>query len=103
MSTLDDGSSLEHLSAAARHVLNIDADSGGTRADYAGLSAVGFAEIAIPGVQATERVRLPVDLNDALTARNYEGDLAVVLTRLRSNTSTSFAKSISERLSRSIL
>jgi arabinofuranan 3-O-arabinosyltransferase len=48
---------------------------------------VGFAEIAIPGVQVEEVVHVPTDLTDALGARVAEVPLAIVLTRLRASPS----------------
>ncbi|MEZ5169424.1 MAG: alpha-(1-_3)-arabinofuranosyltransferase family protein [Acidimicrobiia bacterium] len=52
---------------------------------YAGLSGVGFAEITVPGVEpATERVRVPVDVTDALRdAGTGEPSLTYLFTRLR--------------------
>ncbi len=59
---------------------------------FAGFSGVGFAEIAIPGVEpATETVRVPVDLTDAIgdegTSTEAANDLALtyLFTRLRSS------------------
>ena len=63
--------------------IEVTADSAGRRSDYSGLSAVGFAEVAIPGVSIQETVRLPTDV--VARAGGHSGPLSVVLTRLRAN------------------
>ncbi len=49
-----------------------------------GYSSVGFAEIAIPDVSATEAIRLPTDLLDAVGTDDLAHPLDIVMTRLRS-------------------
>lgn len=65
--------------------LTVEADNVGTRSSYDGLSPVGFAEVGIPGVQASETVRLPTDLLSMVGARSADHDLDIVLSRERVN------------------
>ncbi|HEX5367689.1 MAG TPA: alpha-(1-_3)-arabinofuranosyltransferase family protein [Acidimicrobiales bacterium] len=65
--------------------IEILADTAGVRSRYTGQSSVGFAEVAIgdrPPTQV-ERVRLPVDLLDAVGRADLDHPLAVVVTRQR--------------------
>ena len=64
--------------------VTVDATSGGVRKDYRSQSAVGFAEISIPGVApATEALRLPTDLLAATGASSLQHQLDLVMTRIR--------------------
>ncbi len=63
--------------------IEVTKDSVGERRDYVGLSAVGFAEVSIPGLSVTETVRLPTDV--IARAGGHSGPLSVVLTRQRAN------------------
>ena len=54
------------------------------RKDYQSQSAVGFAEITIPGVApATEALRLPTDLLAAAGTSSLQHQLDIVLNRIR--------------------
>lgn len=66
----------------SRLELEVVADNTGVRARYDGLSGVGLAEVRVGDVRVEEVVRLPRDL---LAGTSGDRDLAVVLTRLRSN------------------
>ena len=58
----------------------------GKRPRYDGFSSVGFAEVAIPGVQPVEElVRPPTDLLDSAGTSSLDHRLALLFTRLRSN------------------
>ncbi|HEX7165773.1 MAG TPA: alpha-(1-_3)-arabinofuranosyltransferase family protein [Acidimicrobiales bacterium] len=65
--------------------LRVVADSAGKRPGYVGLSAVGFAEVSIPGVSAAEWIRLPRTVLRALGSTSTGNPLAFVLSRLRAN------------------
>ncbi len=55
--------------------------------DGGGASAVGFAEVGVPGVQLHETIRLPKDLLAAAGARSLEHNLTVLLSRQRGSQS----------------
>lgn len=59
----------------------------GKRPRYDGLSAVGFAEVEIPGVRAEELVRPPSDMVDRAGPSSIDHRLGYLFTRLRSNPS----------------
>jgi len=59
----------------------------GVESPTGGASAVGFAEVKIPGVQVHETVRLPRDLLRAAGAGSIEHNLTVLLTRARGSQS----------------
>jgi len=64
--------------------ITIDDTSAGVRKDYDSQSAVGFADIAIPGVApATEALRLPTDLLDTTGAASLTHQLDIVVNRIR--------------------
>ena len=67
--------------------ITVDATSAGTRKTYAGLSGVGFAEVAIPGVTAVNEVlRLPTDLLARAGTASLSHELIVEMDRLRAAT-----------------
>jgi arabinofuranan 3-O-arabinosyltransferase len=59
----------------------------GTESPTGGASAVGFAEVKIPGVQVDETIRLPKDLLRAVGDRSIDHNLTILLTRLRGSQS----------------
>lgn len=67
----------------------VDADNVGARADYVGVSAVGFAEITIRDrgagepVRVLEVVRMPTDLTDGVGEASHEHRLVFLMERLR--------------------
>jgi arabinofuranan 3-O-arabinosyltransferase len=64
--------------------VTVDEAPGGKHKRYDGLSPVGFAEIAIPGVQpATESLRMPQDLLSALGPASASDPLFVLMNRQR--------------------
>ncbi|MGP0029920.1 MAG: alpha-(1-_3)-arabinofuranosyltransferase family protein [Acidimicrobiales bacterium] len=64
--------------------VTIDATSAGIRKTYDGLSAVGFAEVQIPGVPpASETLRLPTDMLSTLGAASDDHQLDILLNRER--------------------
>lgn len=69
--------------------ITIDGENVGQRADYKGVSAVGFAEIRVrdrrasADVKTTEVVRMPVDLTDAVGNESHEHRLVYVMERQR--------------------
>ena len=64
--------------------MTVDATSAGTRKSYESQSAVGFAQVDIPGVPpATETLRLPTDLLDAAGTASASHQLDIVLNRER--------------------
>jgi hypothetical protein len=64
--------------------VTINATSAGVRKDYQSQSAVGFAEITVPGVApATEALRLPTDLLAAAGTSSLQHQLDIVLNRIR--------------------
>ncbi len=68
------------------HTVNVtvDATSAGVRKDYRSQSAVGFAEITIPGVPpATEALRLPTDLLAKTGASSLYHQLDLLMSRIR--------------------
>ena len=65
--------------------LVVDDDNIGKRPAYGALSAVGFAEVRIPGVRMQEILRLPTDLLAAAGERSAGHPLTVLLARARSN------------------
>ena len=69
--------------------VTVDATSAGTRKSYESQSAVGFAQVDIPGVPpATETLRLPTDLLTAAGTASASHQLDIVLNRARANPST---------------
>jgi arabinofuranan 3-O-arabinosyltransferase len=69
--------------------VTIDATSSGIRKSYQSQSAVGFAEVTIPGVPpATETLRLPTDLLSAVGTASASHQLDIVLNRERADPST---------------
>ena len=64
--------------------LEILATSDGDPKWYFGFSGVGFSEVRVPGLSAQETVALPTDLTDLLEGDRGQ-ELAVLLTRLRSD------------------
>jgi hypothetical protein len=70
--------------------ITVDDINFGKRADYAGGSGVGIAEVRIPGVSMTEVVRLPTDLLASAGTASAAHNLDVVLTRLRANPQEAF-------------
>ncbi len=69
--------------------VTVDATSAGTRKSYESQSAVGFAQVDIPGVPpATETLRLPTDLLDAAGTASASHQLDIVLNRERADPST---------------
>ncbi|MDH4170634.1 MAG: alpha-(1-_3)-arabinofuranosyltransferase, partial [Acidimicrobiia bacterium] len=71
----------------------------GVKPRYNGASAVGFAEVAIPGVTFDEVLRLPVDLADVEVAEN---PLQVVLSRIRSDPQEPVRSDGEERMRRTV-
>ncbi|HVM64888.1 MAG TPA: alpha-(1-_3)-arabinofuranosyltransferase family protein, partial [Acidimicrobiales bacterium] len=65
--------------------ITVDNINYGKRADYAGGSGVGIAEVRIPGVSMQEVVRLPTDLLTSAGRASLQHNLSIVLTRLRAN------------------
>ena len=64
--------------------VTINATSAGVQKDYRSQSAVGFAEIAIPGVApATEALRLPTDLLAAAGTSSLHHQLDIIMNRIR--------------------
>jgi len=63
--------------------ITIDATNSGTHRSYDGQSAVGFAEVRLPGEQAHEMIRLPEDLLAAAGASSASHRLTFVMTRQR--------------------
>jgi hypothetical protein len=63
----------------------IEQTSNGTLRTYDGQSGVGLAELAIPGVKATEILRLPTDLFQAAGTDGSKQRLTIMLTRDRAN------------------
>ncbi len=64
--------------------ITVNGTSAGVRKDYRSQSAVGFAEITIPGVApATEALRLPTDLLSAAGASSLDHQLDIVVNRIR--------------------
>jgi hypothetical protein len=64
--------------------VTIDATSAGIRKTYNGESAVGFADVKIPGVPAsTETLRLPTDMLSAAGAASASHQLDIILNRAR--------------------
>ena len=59
--------------------------SNGTLRQYDGQSGVGLAELAIPGVKATETLRLPTDLFKAAGSDGASQPLSIMLSRDRAN------------------
>ena len=57
----------------------------GRRPRYDGISAVGFAEVGIPGVRVEELIRPPTDLLDRAGPSSLDHRLTFLFTRLRSN------------------
>jgi arabinofuranan 3-O-arabinosyltransferase len=69
--------------------VTVDATSSGILKSYQSQSAVGFAEVAIPGIPAaTETLRLPTDLLGTVGAASASHQLDIVLTRERADPST---------------
>ena len=69
----------------SRLEIEIRADTAGRLDHYDGLSAVGFAEVGIEDVRVDEVLRLPTGLLDATGATATDHDLAVVMTRARTD------------------
>lgn len=63
--------------------ITVDATDVGPRANYVGLSGVGFSEVAIANIKADEVIRLPEDLLAAAGASNIQHRLSIVMTRER--------------------
>jgi hypothetical protein len=64
--------------------ITINATSAGVQKDYRSQSAVGFAEITIPGVSpATEALRLPTDLLAAAGTSSLHHQLDIIMNRIR--------------------
>ncbi len=64
--------------------ITINGTSAGVRKDYRSQSAVGFAEITIPGVApATEALRLPTDLLAAAGPSSLDHQLDIIVNRIR--------------------
>ncbi len=59
--------------------------SNGTLRNYDGQSGVGLAELSIPGVKATETLRLPTDLFKAAGTNGSQQRLGIMFTRDRAN------------------
>lgn len=59
--------------------------SNGTLRQYDGQSGVGLTELGIPGVTATETLRLPTDLFQAAGTDGANQQLSIMLTRDRAN------------------
>ena len=59
--------------------------SNGTLPSYDGQSGVGLAELSIPGIKATEVLRLPTDLFKAAGTNGSKQRLTIMLTRDRAN------------------
>jgi hypothetical protein len=59
--------------------------SNGTLRQYDGQSGVGLAELEIPGVTATEKLRLPTDLFKAAGSDGANQALSIMLSRDRAN------------------
>jgi hypothetical protein len=69
--------------------VTVDATSSGIRKSYQSQSAVGFAEVDIPGVPAaTETLRLPTDLLSAAGTASASHQLDIILNRERADPST---------------
>jgi arabinofuranan 3-O-arabinosyltransferase len=67
--------------------LEITGDTYGKLPGYKGLTSVGLAELAIPGVTADEVVRVPTTVLAAAADGDADHRVSVVLTRLRSDPS----------------
>jgi hypothetical protein len=85
--------------------ITVDATNSGRRKTYDGLSAVGFAEVEIPGEQgrplvADEILRLPTHLLDAAGASSLDHPLAVQLSRDRANPAEPFKSDTESELAR---
>ncbi len=65
--------------------MRIRVDAWGGSPVFTGASAVGFAEVVIPGIQADETVSLPQDLLRAAGTSSINDRLTFLFTRLRSN------------------
>lgn len=80
--------------AAARGYTTLDftilQTSNGTLQQYDGQSGVGLAELSIPGVRASEVLRLPTDLFSAAGTNGADQALSVLLTRDRVNPQTPY-------------
>jgi hypothetical protein len=69
--------------------VTVDATSSGTLKTYESQSAVGFAEVEIPGVPpSTETLRLPTDLLSAAGTASASHQLDIVLNRERADAAT---------------
>jgi arabinofuranan 3-O-arabinosyltransferase len=69
--------------------VTVDATSAGILKSYESQSAVGFAEVDIPGVPpATETLRLPTDLLNAVGTASASHQLDIVLSRERADPAT---------------
>ena len=69
----------------SRLEIELRGDTSGRLDHYDGLSAVGFAEIGIDGVRIDEVLRLPTGLLASAGAESADHELAVVLTRARTD------------------
>jgi len=63
--------------------ITVEDTNTGLRSYYGGLSGVGFAEVRVAGMQASEVLRLPTDLLDRTGAASLQHRLTLVMTRLR--------------------
>jgi hypothetical protein len=85
-SRAESGQRLDLPSTRATTVeLEILADNVGKRSTYDGYSAVGFAEVGIPGVQMTEWVRPPTTVLSALGDDSADHRLVLLFSRLRAD------------------
>ncbi|HVX21640.1 MAG TPA: alpha-(1-_3)-arabinofuranosyltransferase family protein [Acidimicrobiales bacterium] len=73
-----------HFPARTFHTLRVTIDAtNDDTATPAAASAVGFAEVQVPGVQVVEVVKMPTDLLDAAGASSVDNRLTLSMTRQR--------------------
>ncbi len=75
----------ERIDFGSRTFHEVEVSVEGT--DGGGASAVGFAELGIPGVRVRETIRLPKDLLDAAGTGSLDHNLTVLLSRQRGSQS----------------
>ncbi|CAI7975175.1 arabinofuranan 3-O-arabinosyltransferase [Frankia sp. Hr75.2] len=86
--------------------IHVDATNFGVRRTYDGLSAVGFAEVEIPGTDgkpltAEEVLRLPTDTLDAAGASSLDHRLSLQMSRDRANPAEPFRRDPEPTMARS--
>ncbi|CAO5170791.1 arabinofuranan 3-O-arabinosyltransferase [Frankia sp. AiPs1] len=86
--------------------IRVDATNTGRQSSYDGVSAVGFAEVEIPGAQgraltADEVLRMPTDSLDAAGASSISHRLALQMSRDRANPAEPFKSDTESMMARS--